>query len=167
MFLRTDSACKAPWGCPAIQSIRTEKLFGGCLDQPKQAKFLRNVKRVTHRRLPNHRDPIRGRALAAKQIDSEPFPKCRRAALQGGEWHTHGSVPNLRCRVDASCYDKTGVPGPTILVMRLRQVDIQIDPLPLRRQRLGCGPQSILRCWESRDRRKTNSDGCSAPHSVR
>ena len=29
--------------------------------------------------------------------------------------------------------DKTGVPGPTIFVMRLRQVDIQIDPLPLRR----------------------------------
>jgi len=39
----------------------------------------------------------------------------------------------FRCRVDASCYDKAGVPGPTIFVMRLRQVDIQIDPLPLRR----------------------------------
>src|SRR5207245_8527168 len=76
---------------------------------------------------------IRGRSLAAKQIDSELFPNCRRAPLQGGEWHAHGSVPNLRCRVDASRYDKTRVPGPAKFVMRLRQVDIQIDPLPLRR----------------------------------
>lgn len=48
-----------------------ESLLGIFRYQVKQAKFLWSVERMTHRGLPDNFDPVRRRALAAKQIDSE------------------------------------------------------------------------------------------------
>ena len=47
-------------------SANAEALLGLFRDQAKQAKLLRNVERMTHCGLPDHFDPVRRRALAAK-----------------------------------------------------------------------------------------------------
>src|ERR1039458_2874325 len=71
--------------------------------------------------------PFAGRlAMAGNRPD-------RVLALQSREGKAHGSVPNLRDRIDASGYREARVPRPAIFVMRLGQVNVEIDPLPLRR----------------------------------
>ena len=47
--------------------------------QSKQAKSLRSVEGMTHRRLPDNFNPLRWRTLTAKQIDSKPVADCRGA----------------------------------------------------------------------------------------
>lgn len=48
-----------------------EVLVGSFRNEPQQAKFLGSVEPRTHRGLPDDFDPVRRRALAAKQIDSK------------------------------------------------------------------------------------------------
>jgi hypothetical protein len=61
------------WEVIRLNQVGTaqEMLLGLFRYQAKQAKFLRSVERMTHRGLPDNFDPVRRRALAAKQIDSE------------------------------------------------------------------------------------------------
>src|SRR5271169_1727566 len=110
-----------------------QALLGFFRDQSKHSKSFWSVERMTHGGLPDNFNPVRRRALAAKQVDPKLITKCRSLVLQSREWNAHGSVPNLRDRVDASGYRETRVPGPSIFVMRLGQVNVEIDPLPLRR----------------------------------
>jgi hypothetical protein len=61
------------WEVIKLNQVGTapEALLGVFRYQAKQAKFLWGVERMTHRGLPDNFDPVRRRALAAKQIDSK------------------------------------------------------------------------------------------------
>ena len=61
------------WKAIRVNQVGTagESLLGLFRYQAKQAKFLWSVERMTHRGLPDNFDPVRRRALAAKQIDSK------------------------------------------------------------------------------------------------
>src|ERR1017187_7369472 len=112
---------------------RPRLYLGSSAYQPEHSKSLWSVERMTHRGLPDNFNPVRRRPLTTKQIDSKPVSNCRSVALQSREWNAHGSVPDFRGWIDASGYREAGVPRPAIFVMRLGKVNVEIDPLPLRR----------------------------------
>jgi hypothetical protein len=55
------------------------------------------------------------------------------AQVDSGIRNPHCALANVSSTVDWRRNLEAGIPGPTVLVMRFTEIDIQIDPLSLRR----------------------------------
>src|SRR5215471_8273648 len=71
--------------------------------------------------------------LTAKQVDAHGISGDGGTRINRSEGNAHRSVPSVRAFIDAGFYFETGVPCPPVFVVRLAQIDIQIDPFSLRR----------------------------------
>ena len=71
--------------------------------------------------------------MRAEEVDPKGTAVRRRTLVDGHERNAHGRVPGFRRTVDAGGNLKSRIPLPAVLVLWLGQVDVQIDPFPLRR----------------------------------
>jgi len=105
-------------------------MIGGEL---QQAKAFRNVKRLTHCRLPRDVFASGQRALAAEEIYAVGFPSGRRRGIQRGPGNFHGAIPDLVLLINSRRDLKPRVPRPAFLVMRVGEINVEVYPFPLRR----------------------------------
>src|ERR1035437_5801942 len=82
--------------------------------------------------LPGKRPPIRPRPLGAKEIDSQSVAIGGWAGVDGLVRNPHKARPDLCGLVDSSGDLESGIPHPRVFVARRIEIDIQVDPLPLR-----------------------------------
>src|SRR6266568_5785751 len=99
--------------------------------QLDRTKTVRNVKRVVHGRLPSYLLLMRMRSLTPKQVNTHRVPDDRRTRLDRSQGNAHRSVPRVHAFINARPHLEAGVPGPSVFVMRLAQVNIEINPLAL------------------------------------
>src|SRR5882757_4263038 len=91
------------------------------------------MKCSAHRSLPGYFVVIRGRTLAAKQIDTQCVSGGWTAGINRLPRYTHRAVPSVCRRIETRHDCESGIPGPAFFVVRLVQINIEVDPLPLRR----------------------------------
>src|SRR5882762_10563992 len=91
------------------------------------------MKCFAHRWLPGYFVVFRRRALAAEQVDPQLVADCWRPGINCFPRYSHRAVPDMRLRINTREDFESGVPGPSLFVVRLVQVDIEVNPLALRR----------------------------------
>src|SRR5579863_6326242 len=97
------------------------------------AERLRHMKRLGAGGLPGEVLASRVRALAAVEIDPHLEALSGRPLVDALDRNAHLAVPDLARGIDAGLHLETGIPQPAFFRMRTVAVDIQIDPLALRR----------------------------------
>src|SRR5271169_6415729 len=85
------------------------------------------------RRSPGNVVPPGGRSLTTKEIDSQSIAGRRRATVNCSIRNSHRPIPHVSSLIDPRCDLEIRIPFPTAVVMLAIEIDIQIDPLPLRR----------------------------------
>src|SRR5882762_2134016 len=91
------------------------------------------MKCIAHWSLPGYFMVIRGRALAAKQVDAQRCSDFWGAGVQRLPRYAHRAVPKVCRRINPRRDCESGVPRPTLFVVRLVQINIEVNPLALRR----------------------------------
>ena len=92
------------------------------------------MKAVAHRRLPGNLLRFWKRSLTAKEIYPQEIARRWRAVIDRRVWNSHCAVPDMRVPIDTRGDFESGVPGPATFVMRIVEIDIEIDPFTLRRK---------------------------------
>src|SRR5947208_16290714 len=91
------------------------------------------MKGVTHRSPPGNLLPVGFRSLASKQVYAQGVARGWRPCINRGIRDSHRAVPDVRCLIDARGNFESRVPYPTVLVVRLVKIYIEINPFALRR----------------------------------
>src|SRR3984893_7867139 len=113
-------------------SARQASLRGFCR-QAKKAKPLRDMKRVAHGRPPYDVSPMRRWPLAAKRLIRNSCPACGVSPTRAKNLIRLAPYQVFAAGSMRAPYGETGVPGPATFVVGHCQINIKIDPLPLRR----------------------------------
>jgi hypothetical protein len=92
-------------------------------------KHFRNVEGRTPRRLPNGK-AVSGPMSPAK-IDTQGIPCGRGAGIQAGIRDAHKAEPDFFIIINSRGYFAARTPNPTLLMVRLVEIHIDIDPLAL------------------------------------
>src|SRR5207244_4046604 len=91
------------------------------------------MKGVTHRRPPGNLLPVRLWPLASKQVYAQAIPRSWRPHINRGIGNSHRAVPDVRRLIDARGNFESRVPHPTVLVVPLVKIYVEINPFALRR----------------------------------
>src|SRR5262249_2623843 len=102
------------------------------LYKSEQTEALRNVKGGTHGRLPHDFFLLLGVTLGAKQVHPECRAGTRIGQAKSSKGDSQGGIPDVLGWIDPGSVLESGVPHPTLFVVRLMQIDVQINPLILR-----------------------------------
>src|SRR6266699_947598 len=103
------------------------------LRQLEQTKSFWDMEGVTHRRLPGNLLPVGLRPLASKQVYAQAITRSWRPFINRGIWDSHLPVPDVRRLIDARRNFESRVPYPTVLVVWLVKIYVEINPFALRR----------------------------------
>src|SRR5690606_10082562 len=119
---------------PVSRPVKRDNALMGSLvsAQAQDAERLGYVEGGLPRRTPR---VIRARVDAADAIETgtQLEPGTRRGHAQRGERNPHGAVPDLRVVIDARGNREPGVPGHALLPILVVAIDVEVDPLALRR----------------------------------
>src|SRR5437667_9309590 len=74
-----------------------------------------------------------------------------RTRVDSGIWNLHCAVPNASSTVDSCRNLEAGIPGPTFLVMRFMEINIQVCPFSLWRNLKLFVPLDILEIGTDED----------------
>lgn len=74
------------------------------------------------------------RSLTAEEVDTETMADPGFAGFNRGERNPHGPIPDIPILLNASGNLETGLPGSKGDLVRLLQIDIEIEPFALRGQ---------------------------------
>src|SRR6266704_1447739 len=91
------------------------------------------MKGVAHRSLRSNLVPVRLRSLASKQVYAQGIARGRWPFINRGIGDPHRAVPDMRRLIDACRDFESRVPHPTVLVVRLVKIYVEINPFALRR----------------------------------
>jgi hypothetical protein len=72
--------------------------------------------------------------LAAKQVRAKGSTRNWLTPIESSEGNSHSAVPYLCFGIDACIYLKPRVPFPSHRMIRKIEINIKVDPLPLRRK---------------------------------
>jgi hypothetical protein len=73
------------------------------------------------------------RSLAAKEIDAQSVARSCPAGVNGSIRDLHRSIPDVSSAIDSRRNLQTRVSLPAFLVMRLFQIDVEVNPFTLPR----------------------------------
>src|SRR5439155_22799538 len=91
------------------------------------------MKGVTHRSPPGNLLAVGFRSLASKLVYAQGVARGWRPCINRGIRDSHRAVPDVRRLIDACGNFVSRVPYPTVLVVRLVKIYVEINPFALRR----------------------------------
>src|SRR5215469_2005315 len=91
------------------------------------------MKCLAHDRLPHDFRGTLGRTFRAIEIHTKSGSRNLSPRTERSEGNPHRCVPSVLTLIDSHHMLKSRVPRPTLFVMRLVEIDIQIDPFVLGR----------------------------------
>jgi len=109
------------------------------------------VEGIGHWNLPCYLLAVWAGSLAAKYIYTKDVASGWRTRVDSGIWNLHCAVPNASSRVDSCRNLEAGIPGPTFLVMRFMEINIQVCPFSLWRNLKLFVPLDILEIGTDED----------------
>src|SRR5207302_1891147 len=111
-------------------AIASSLLF---LRQLEQTKSFWDMEGVTHRSMPGNLLLVGFRPLASKQVYAQAIPRSWRPRINRRIRDSHRAIPDVRAPIDACRNFESRVPHPTVLVVRIVKLYVEINPFALRR----------------------------------
>src|ERR1035438_7960274 len=74
---------------------------------------------------------MRRRPLTPKEVDAHGVSGDWGTRVDRSQGNAHRSVPGVRAFINARLYFEAGVPGPPVFVVRLAEVNIEVNPFAL------------------------------------
>src|ERR1700758_1775243 len=91
------------------------------------------MKALAHRSFPRNLVPRRNWPLAPKQIDAQHIPRRGWTSIDCRIGNFHCSIPDVTSLVDSRRNREARIPFPASAFVRMIEINIKIDPFPLRR----------------------------------